>query len=128
YAVRLGSIAALVSGPAAGLAVAAVGTLAKPLVLNQSVASLGVIIGPTYGLLAGGIVAALYGGLTVVQHLALRLVLLRRGVIPVRSSRFLDYAAERIFLRKVGGGYIFVHRLLLEYFASLKSESSKPDT
>lgn len=27
-----------------------------------------------------------------------------------------------IFLRKVGGGYIFVHRLLLEYFASLEPE------
>jgi hypothetical protein len=26
---------------------------------------------------------------------------------------------ERIFLRKVGGGYIFVHRLLMEHFASL---------
>jgi hypothetical protein len=39
--------------------------------------------------------------------------------MPPRFVRFLDYAAERIFLRKVGGGYIFVHRLLLEYFASL---------
>jgi hypothetical protein len=33
--------------------------------------------------------------------------------------RFLDYATEPIFLRKVGGGYIFVHRLLQEYFADL---------
>lgn len=32
----------------------------------------------------------------------------------------LDYATERILLRKVGGGYIFVHRLLMEYFASLE--------
>jgi hypothetical protein len=38
--------------------------------------------------------------------------------------RFLDYAAERILLRKVGGGYIFVHRLLLEYFALLDAGSS----
>jgi hypothetical protein len=34
--------------------------------------------------------------------------------------RFLDYAAERVFLRKVGGGYIFTHRLLMEYFATLE--------
>jgi hypothetical protein len=34
---------------------------------------------------------------------------------------FLDYAAKRIFLHKVGGGYIFVHRLLQDYFAGLKS-------
>jgi hypothetical protein len=40
-------------------------------------------------------------------------------------ARFLDYAAERVFLRKVGGGYIFVHRLLLDYFAGMKPEPSK---
>jgi len=33
--------------------------------------------------------------------------------------RSLDYAAERIFLCKVGGGYIFIHRLLQDYFVSL---------
>ena len=32
----------------------------------------------------------------------------------------LDYAADRIFLQKVGGGYIFIHRLLLEHFAALE--------
>ncbi len=42
--------------------------------------------------------------------------------MPWRYARFLDYAAERLFLRKVGGGYIFVHRLLLEYFASLPAK------
>jgi hypothetical protein len=44
------------------------------------------------------------------------------AVEPLNYVRFLDYAAGRIFLRKVGGGYIFVHRLLLEYFASLEPE------
>ena len=39
--------------------------------------------------------------------------------VPWHYAQFLDYAAEHILLRKVGGGYIFVHRLLLEYFASL---------
>jgi hypothetical protein len=29
----------------------------------------------------------------------------------------------RIFLREVGGGYIFVHRLLMEHFAALSAES-----
>jgi hypothetical protein len=38
--------------------------------------------------------------------------------------KFLDYAAERILLRKVGGGYIFIHRMLLEYFAARYDESS----
>ena len=39
--------------------------------------------------------------------------------ISIRYIRFLDYATERIFLRKVGGGYIFIHRLLQDYFAEL---------
>ena len=37
---------------------------------------------------------------------------------PGVTYPFLDYAAERLFLRKVGSGYLFVHRLLLEYFAA----------
>jgi len=32
-----------------------------------------------------------------------------------------QWFAERIFLRKVGGGYIFVHRLLMEHFAGMES-------
>ena len=44
--------------------------------------------------------------------------------MPWNVVPFLDYATERIFLRKVGGGYIFVHRLLLEYFASLKQNET----
>jgi hypothetical protein len=39
----------------------------------------------------------------------------------VAHDALLDYAAGRIFLRKVGGGYIFIHRMLMEYFASLES-------
>ena len=41
-------------------------------------------------------------------------------LLPWRLIPFLDYAAERIFLRKVGGGYVFVHRMLMDYFASLE--------
>jgi hypothetical protein len=31
---------------------------------------------------------------------------------------FLDYAAERLFLRQVGGGYIFIHSLLQDHFVA----------
>ncbi len=51
------------------------------------------------------------------KHLILRLLLWRSGCIPWNYARFLDYASERIFLQKVGGGYIFVHRMLMEHFA-----------
>jgi hypothetical protein len=76
----------------------------------------GLFFGVSSGLLGG----LAYGGYAVLSHFALRLVLWWNGVMPLRYVRFLDYAAERIFLRRVGGGYIFVHRLLMEHFASLE--------
>ena len=74
-------------------------------------------IGPSCGLLVG----LLIGGWACIQHTVLRLLLWRSGAIPWNYSQFLDFATERILLRKVGGGYIFVHRMLLDYFASLVS-------
>ncbi|GAC1475490.1 MAG: hypothetical protein PVS3B1_21110 [Ktedonobacteraceae bacterium] len=71
------------------------------------------------GLSAGLLVGLLNGGLACLRHYVLRFLLRRNGSIPRNYPRFLDFAAKRILLRKVGGGYIFVHRLLLEYFASL---------
>ena len=68
------------------------------------------------GALGGGLV---FGGYTGLQHLVLRLVLYREGVIPRDYVRFLNYATERIFLRRVGAGYVFIHRLLLEHLAKL---------
>ena len=42
-------------------------------------------------------------------------------------TRFPDYAAGDLhFLQKVGGGYIFVHRYLLEYFAAQYVTSALP--
>jgi len=63
------------------------------------------------------------GGKACIQHFTLRLILYCNGYIPWNYARFLDYATERIFLQKVGGGYIFIHRLLLEHFAQMKLES-----
>ena len=37
------------------------------------------------------------------------------------SEVFFDRAADRIYLRKVGGGYIFIHRMLMRYFAALET-------
>ena len=49
----------------------------------------------------------------------LRQTLTRRGNLPANLTRFLDYVASLILMHKVGGGYIFIHRYLLEYFAEL---------
>lgn len=79
-------------------------------------------IGLLCGLLLGGL---FFGGLACLQHVILRLLLTYKRVIPWNYARFLDYAAERILLHKIGGGYIFMHRMLLEYFASL--EDTQPE-
>lgn len=72
-----------------------------------------------YGLGFGYGIWWAYGGFVVLQHAILRDVLARAGHLPRDLVKFLDYAASLILLRKVGGGYIFVHRYLLEYFAGL---------
>lgn len=70
--------------------------------------------------------AGLYcGGAAYVQHFILRFLLWCARYAPFHYPHFLDYAAERILLRKVGGGYIFIHRSLLEYFASLWNHESE---
>ena len=75
--------------------------------------------------LSGGFIGVMwYGGLDVFQHYTLRLILLLQGHTPANYTRFLDYAVDRIFLQKVGGGYRFIHRLLLEHFAEM-SETKK---
>lgn len=78
--------------------------------------------GQAFFLCFGSLAALWYGGFQMIQHYTLRLLLWYFGDSPVDYVQFLDYATERIFLRKVGGGYVFVHRLLLEHFASLHTE------
>ncbi len=79
----------------------------------------GLVYGPTVGLSIAGAVWLYNGGTACTLHALLRVLLWFAKDIPWNYSHFLDYAAECILLRKVGGGYIFVHRLLLEYFMSL---------
>jgi DNA polymerase III delta prime subunit len=60
------------------------------------------------------------GGKASLQHLVLRCLLVRNRAAPWRYIEFLNEATDRLLLRKVGGGYVFVHRLLLDYFADLQ--------
>ena len=65
-----------------------------------------------------------FGGTALAQHMITRLIMARYQQIPLwRYDKFLDHAANDLhILRKVGGGYIFRHRYLLEYFAGKKLE------
>ncbi len=64
--------------------------------------------------------ALAYGWLAYFQHLWLRRRLHDRGHIARDYSAFLNQTAERNLLRKVGGGYTYVHALLLQYFGERK--------
>jgi len=81
----------------------------------------GLIGGLFFGLMGG----AIGGGSACIRHFALRLILHCNGYSPWNYARFLGYATDCLFLQKVGGGYIFVHRMLLEHFAAMPLEQEK---
>ncbi|MBC6481472.1 MAG: NACHT domain-containing protein [Hormoscilla sp. GM7CHS1pb] len=88
-------------------------------VLLPQVLSLPIFTGGVVGL----VLAMLKGGDACIKHFIQRLVLYSNGDIPWNYARFLDYGAERGLLKKVGGGYIFTHRLLQAHFADLAIEN-----
>jgi hypothetical protein len=63
---------------------------------------------------------ARYGGFDVIKHFILRFFLWQRSVGPLNYRRFLDDLVRLVLIQKVGGGYIFIHRLLLDYFAQCR--------
>ncbi len=82
--------------------------------------SIGLSVGLVFGLVFG-----LRAGLTAaVQHYILRFWLARSGVFPWRAVPFLEDATARILLQRVGGGYSFAHRLLLDFFADASTGAS----
>jgi len=82
----------------------------------------GVIFGLMFGLV-GGLTC---GGMFALKHFVLRVFLRVNGSAPLNYDMLLAYAKKLLFLRQVGGGYIFIHRLLQEYFASLSGSNVKP--
>ena len=108
--VRVGLVSGLIAGLLFGLSFFLLFGLSYYYMLVGGL-SYGVIVGMAFGLRGGG--------MACIQHSVLRVFLWRAKSIPWNYSHFLNYADERVLLRKVGGGYIFIHRLLLDYFASL---------
>jgi hypothetical protein len=112
---------ALVSGLSAGLVIGVASALVFGLMFQLV---FGVTSGVVFGLVGGLIFALMFGlsfgGDAIIQHYTLRFLLARDGKLPLHDRHLiglLDYAAERILLRRVGGGWIFIHRLLLEHLA-----------
>ncbi len=89
---------------------------------------IGLAAGAAHGVGIGLFSGLIYGGFAYTQHWVLRTILWATGAIPWNYPQFLDFAADRIFLHKVGGGYIFMHRLLQEYFGTLTSTEEEETT
>jgi hypothetical protein len=85
-----------------------------------------IIAGVPIGLLLGYSVSFVYGGNTVITHYILRIFLSYSKQLPfVKDKNFVDFLnhmKDHIILRREGGGWQFIHRYLLEYFAELSQE------
>ena len=97
---RLGLTGGMVSGLASGLG--------------------GGLVGGMIGRMISGTVK--YGGADVARHYLLRRLLARGKRLPHpisdrRLVAYLDDMAGRGLLRRAGGGWMFIHRYLLEFFA-----------
>ena len=77
----------------------------------------GLVLGLASGVIGGLGMALAFGGYACLSHVAFRLILWHGGAMPMRYVRFLDESVSRSLLRRVGGGYSFGHRLLLDWFA-----------
>jgi hypothetical protein len=119
----VGLVFGLVEGLVAGLVVGLVDERFTPNEGIRRSARHALVVGLSGGLFSGLVVGLLIGlrtgGLACLQHLVLRVLLVSNGFAPLRYVRFLDEATGRLFLRRAGSGYLFVHRLLLDYLAQL---------
>jgi len=94
--------------------------LVSALVIDRQIRFLGegqVVL--VVGLAVGGALFR-YGSIDILRHYILRLLLAQRGYLPYSLPRFLEYASRELhLLQRAGAGYMFIHRFLFEYFASL---------
>jgi HEAT repeat protein len=60
----------------------------------------------------------LLGAIRILEYAFFRLFFLQERIIPIALNKFLDLLAQRRIMRVMGGGHVFIHRYLLENFAS----------
>jgi len=66
---------------------------------------------------AAGVGAMLFGGATLIKYAILRLLLYFESGLLLNLAPFLDNISKVSLMRRIGGGYIFFHRLLQDYFS-----------
>ncbi|MCB9664643.1 MAG: protein kinase [Alphaproteobacteria bacterium] len=78
------------------------------------------IAGPMLGMIAGMV----HGGWAVIMHVAVRCVLAATTALPLRLVPFLDEAVDLALLRRIGGGYLFVHRTFQEFLVAREGQGA----
>ena len=84
----------------------------------------GVLQGLLVGFFAALLAALCNGGIDVLQHYLLRAILAVKRYAPFNYPSLLEHTTRLIFTQKVGAGYIFIHRYLLEHFAATNSPNA----
>lgn len=107
--------AACLGGPVAGIMSGLISGLAFYLGGVAGWLSLGAGFAIIFTIAIGFEFWLFYGGVPCIEHYLIRRTLQHEDYMP-RSLAFFEYGVERILLQRVGGGYIFIHRLLLEHF------------
>ncbi len=108
-------LGAIASAIACGIGFGIVGGLATWTVMAMAFAVM-------FAILFFVIFATAQGGIAWIQHYVLRLYLWRSYAIPLNYVRFLNAAADYSLLRRVGGGYMFTHHLMMDFFAQRYKE------
>jgi hypothetical protein len=117
----VGFMIGFILGPIEGLLFG--NLLATPMTLSMKFA-FELFEGLFLGLFIGLLIGLIFGLGAYLQHYVLRFWLWRTLAFPWKAIHFLDKATTYTLLRRVGGGYSFSHRLLLDYFADLDEQGS----
>ena len=107
---------ALAAGLIAGVAAGLIGGLASGLALGLHA---GTAAGLGFALTFAVALALVFGANACLQHYLVRAWLVGESVAPWRYKRFLEAMAQRLLLRRSGSAFLFMHRLLSDYLASL---------
>jgi hypothetical protein len=104
---------------------AALGALAIPLTALPTAMTYGGLYGFYAGLTTGAVLWLWYGGMALVQYAVLRAMLALQGARYFRA-KYLEAAADRALLHRLGSGYLFVHPMLRESFSRRWAARANP--
>jgi serine/threonine protein kinase len=120
----------VIMGTIGGAIIGSIGILTSLLILwliwlidrvSYDLNSFALSFGPPVGINGALLICILTGGLAIWRHYVIRWLLWRSHTLPWKAPQFLDDATARFLLRRVGGGYSFAHRLLLDHLADTEA-------